>query len=42
MQTSSLSPRGPRTLDRILPKIIDHLVVDPVGGAPESELAQRS
>ena len=34
---------APGALDRLLPQIIDHLVVDPIGGAAERELpAARS
>ncbi len=32
---------GPGPFDGVLLEIIDHLVVDPVGGAPERQLAQR-
>ena len=33
--------RGPRTLDRLLAQVVDHLVVDAVGGAAQRQLAQR-
>ena len=33
--------RRPRTLDRLLPQIVDHLVVDAIGGAAERQFAQR-
>ena len=32
--------RLPRPLDRVLAQIVDHLVVDPRGGAPQGQLAQ--
>ena len=41
MQTSRRSEVVPRPLDRVLPQVVDHLVVDPVGGAAQGELAQR-
>ena len=33
--------RGPRAFDRLLPQIVDHLVVDATGGAAERQFAQR-
>jgi hypothetical protein len=32
---------GPRAFDRFLTQIVDHLVVDPIGGAAQRQLAQR-
>ena len=33
--------RRPRTLDRLLAQIVDHLVVDAIGGAAQRQFAQR-
>jgi hypothetical protein len=31
--------RGPRTLDRLLPQVVDHLIVDAISGAAQRQFA---